>query len=213
MKKVVFLGAKEIGRKCLTELFARQEELGFMLLSVGTSPKGEGVREFCMRHKILMIADLDELLSLDFDILFCVQYHQILKPQHIFCAKEIAFNLHLAPLPEYRGCNQFSFAIFNEDKEFGVSIHKIDEGIDSGDIAFEKRFLIPKDCFVEELVELASEYGFRLFANHLKQMIKGEYRLMPQKDIYATKREFHLRNEINALKEVNLHSCGGRGFN
>ncbi|MDE6958230.1 MAG: hypothetical protein K2O80_01545, partial [Helicobacter apodemus] len=199
MKKVVFLGAKEIGRKCLTELFARQEELGFILLSVGTSPKGEGVREFCMRHKILMIADLDELLSLDFDILFCVQYHQILKPQHIFCAKEIAFNLHLAPLPEYRGCNQFSFAIFNEDKEFGVSIHKIDEGIDSGDIAFEKRFLIPKDCFVEELVELASEYGFRLFANHLKQMIKGEYRLMQQKDIYATKREFHLRNEINAL--------------
>ncbi|WP_233704124.1 formyltransferase family protein [Helicobacter mesocricetorum] len=213
MKKVVFLGAKEIGRKCLAEVFARQKELDFTLLSVGTSPRGEGVRAFCMQHKIPMIADLDELLKLDFDILFCVQYHQILQLQHILCAKEIALNLHLAPLPEYRGCNQFSFAILNEDKEFGVSIHKIDSGIDSGDIAFEKRFLIPKDCFVEELVELASEYGFRLFANHLKQMIKGEYRLMPQKEIYATKREFHLRNEINALKEVNLHSCGGGGFN
>lgn len=213
MKKVIFLGAKEIGKKCLAEVFARQEELGFTLLSVGASPKAEGVRRFCMQHKIPMIADLDELLSLDFDILFCVQYHQILKPEHIFCAKEIAFNLHLAPLPEYRGCNQFSFAIFNEDKEFGVSIHKIDEGIDSGDIAFERRFKIPQNCFVEELVELANAYGVELFCENLEKMIKGEYRLIPQKDIYATKREFHLRNEINTLKVVNLHSCGGGGFN
>lgn len=137
MKKVVFLGAKEIGRKCLIELFARQEELGFTLLSVGRS--------------------------------------------------------------------LFSFAIFNEDKEFGVSIHKIDEGIDSGDIAFERCFKIPPDCFVNELVELANAYGLELFVNALGQMIKGEY--------YAIRREFHLRDEINALKVVNLHSCGVGGIN
>lgn len=49
-----------------------------------------------------MIKDLSVLLSLEFDILFSVQYHAILTQEQIECAKEIAFNLHLAPLPEYR---------------------------------------------------------------------------------------------------------------
>lgn len=209
MKKIVFLGAKEIGKQCLQELFTMQEALDFTLLAVGTSPRGQGIKEFCMQHKIPLIADLDELLELDFDILVSVQYHQILKPQHIFCAKEIALNLHLAPLPEYRGCNQFTFAILNEDKEFGVSIHQIDAGIDSGAIAFQKRFEIPKNCFVEELVELANTYGVELFSKNLEKMIKGDYRLIPQDSLFSSRREFHQRMEIENLKHIKLESCGG----
>lgn len=212
MKKVIFLGAKEIGGKCLQELFARQDALDFMLLAVGTSPRGQVVKEFCTQHKIPIIASLDELFKLDFDILFSVQYHQILKPQHIFCAQEIALNLHLAPLPEYRGCNQFSFAILSEDKEFGVSIHQMDEGIDNGAIAFQKRFKIPKNCFVEELVELANTYGVELFSENLEKMIKGDYQLIPQDSIFSPRREFHKRIEIESLKHIRLESCGGGGL-
>nr|WP_236033293.1 formyltransferase family protein [Helicobacter turcicus] len=152
------------------------------------------------------------LLDLEFDILFSVQYHAILKKEHINCAREIAFNLHLAPLPEYRGCNQFSFAILNADKEFGVSIHKMDEGIDSGAIAFEKRFIIPKHCFVDELVDLANAAGLTLFCENLEKMLQGQYTLIPQDSITSLRREFHLRNEIHTLKEVHLDSCGGGGL-
>ena len=213
MKKIVFLGAKEIGKQCLQELFARQDTLDFALVAVGTSPRGQAVKEFCIQHKIPLLTDLNGLFELDFDILFSVQYHQILKPQHIFCAKEIALNLHLAPLPEYGGCNQFSFAILNEDKEFGVTIHQMDEGIDNGAIAFQKRFKIPKNCFVEELVELANTYGVELFSENLEKMIKGDYRLIPQDSIFSPRREFHKRIEIESLKHIRLESCGGGGFN
>ena len=206
MKKIVFLGAKEIGKQCLQELFARQDTLDFALVAVGTSPRGQAVKEFCIQHKIPLLTDLNGLFELDFDILFSVQYHQILKPQHIFCAKEIALNLHLAPLPEYRGCNQFSFAILNEDKEFGVTIHQMDEGIDNGAIAFQKRFKIPKNCFVEELVELANTYGVELFSENLEKMIKGDYRLIPQDSIFSPRREFHKRIEIESLKHIRLAS-------
>ncbi|MCI5967948.1 formyltransferase family protein [Helicobacter sp.] len=212
MKKVVFLGAKEIGRQCLEILFQKQEGLGFEILAVGTSPRGVGVREFARAKGIPIIQDLDALLSLEFDILFSVQYHAILTQEQIECAKEIAFNLHLAPLPEYRGCNQFSFAILNGDKEFGVTIHRLEEGIDSGDIIFQKRFVIPKDCFVDELVELANTEGFKLFCENLEKMLKGEYQLIPQDSIKALRKEFHLRNEIEALKCVDLQACGEGAF-
>ena len=209
MKKVVFLGAKDIGEQCLRVLFERQENLDFKLIAVGTSVRGNGVREFASVKRIPIIEDLNELLSLEFDILFSVQYHAILKKEHIECAKEIAFNLHLAPLPEYRGCNQFSFAILNEDREFGATIHRLECGIDSGDIVFEKRFEIPRDCFVDELVELANEAGFKLFCENLEKMLKGEYVLTPQNCIKTLRREFHLRNEIEALKCVDLQAAGG----
>ena len=81
MKKIVFLGAKEIGKQCLQELFVRQDALDFTLVAVGTSPRGEAVKEFCIQHKIPLLTDLNVLFELDFDILLSVQYHQILKPQ------------------------------------------------------------------------------------------------------------------------------------
>lgn len=210
MKKVVFLGAKEIGVKCLEILVQKQESLGYEIVAVGTSPRGRGICELCKEKGLRLIVDLDEILEFSFDLLFSVQYHKILKPCHIACAKEMAFNLHLAPLPEYRGCNVFSFAIMHEDEEFGVSIHKLTSGIDSGDLLFEKRFLIPKNCFVDALVECANVYGVELFRENLSKMINGDYTLIPQNTIESLRKEFHLRNEIENLKCVDFAKvCGG----
>ncbi len=204
MKKVIFLGAKDIGVACLKELFLRQVELNYKIIAVLTSPRGEGIRNFCKKHDLAIFEHLDDILEKACDILFSVQYHQILSPRHIKIAKEIAFNLHLAPLPEYRGCNQFSFALLNDDKEFGVTIHRLEKGIDSGAIVFEKRFDIPSDCFVDELVKIASQYGFELFSSSLPALINGNYELIPQSSRISHRREFHLRREIDSLKCIDI---------
>lgn len=214
MKKVVFLGSKEIGYQSLAFMYEKMESLKFEIVAVGTNKKRDGgMLDFCSARGIRVLANLDELLGLDFDILLSVQYHEILKPHILKCAKEIALNLHLAPLPEYRGCNQFSFALFNEDKEFGVTLHKMDCGIDSGDIAFQMRFEIPQDYFVEDLVLLANDYGLKLLKDSLPRILSGDYTLTPQKSIPANRREYHARSEIESLKYVRLESCGGEGFN
>ena len=210
MKKIVFLGGKAIGKKCLEELFKRQNELECEIIAVGVSSRGKEIRDFCKAKGLRILENLDEFLDLDCDLLFSVQYHEILKPKHLACVKEMAFNLHLAPLPEYRGCNQFTFAILNDDKEFGVSIHRLEEGIDSGDMIFEKRFKIPPNCFVDELVSLANTYGVELFSQSLENLILGRFSLIPQSSIPAQKREFHLRKEIEKIKYINLAEiCGG----
>ena len=130
MREVTFLGGKEVGARCLEQLIERSSDLGFRISAVLPTPQGVTVRELAEKHELPIVSTLGELP--DCDVMISVQYHQILKIRDIQKAKSIAVNLHMAPLPEYRGCNQFSLAIINDDQEFGVTIHQLTEGIDSG---------------------------------------------------------------------------------
>jgi methionyl-tRNA formyltransferase len=135
IKTIAFLGAKNIGYECLKYLYGEKGKLNIKIACVLTNARGIKILNFCKKNKLMLIDDLSNFSKLPkVDIIISVQYDKILKKQHIVRAKQIAINLHLAPLPEYRGCNQFSFAILNNDKIFGTTLHKLEEGIDSGPI-------------------------------------------------------------------------------
>ena len=138
------------------------------------------------------------------DIGISVQFHLILKKVHIEKARKLFVNLHMAPLPEYRGCNQFSFAIINEDKLFGTTIHVLDEGIDSGDILFEKRFPIPNQPRISDLYNLTVGKSIKLFEESLPKLLNGDYSKRQQSSYYDRKKSFHLRKEINEIKRLDL---------
>jgi methionyl-tRNA formyltransferase len=53
-----------------------------------------------------------------------------------------SFNLHPGPLPEYAGLNVPSWAIYEGEHSHGVTLHWLDEGIDTGPIAWHERFAI-----------------------------------------------------------------------
>jgi methionyl-tRNA formyltransferase len=53
-----------------------------------------------------------------------------------------AYNLHPGPLPRYAGLNSVSWAIYRGEKEHGVTIHKMEAGIDTGATVFQERFPI-----------------------------------------------------------------------
>ena len=79
----------------------------------------------------------------------------------------------MAPLPEYRGCNQFSFAIYNGEKEFGTTIHKIDTGVDTGRILTERRFAILDDWCADELIDYTINESKKLFVESIDDVING----------------------------------------
>ena len=207
-KKVIFLGSKPIGYQCFDWLLQAQDELGIEVTGVLTQARkefsGENVlTALAAKHNIPVIATPDEIPACD--ILYSVQYHQILKAEHIEKAAHIAANLHMAPLPEYRGSNQFSFAIIDGKEEFGTTIHKMDVRIDHGDILFQKRFRIPYGCWVNELYELTFDASLKLFRQTLKHVIDGNYNPVPQQSLvhkYGT--SLHYRNEIATLKQIDL---------
>lgn len=88
---------------------------------------------------------------------------------HIFTAAEIAatpkgiWNLHPAPLPTYRGCNSYSHAIINDDTTYGVTLHRVDEGIDTGPILDSRTLPIHENETARQLHDRAQPIALELF--------------------------------------------------
>jgi methionyl-tRNA formyltransferase len=208
IKKIVFLGSKPIGYECLAYLIVQKDALNIEIAGVLTRARKEfgnehDLTELATTHSIPVIDNLENLPACD--IIYSVQYHEIIKQQHIDKASQIAVNLHMAPLPEYRGANQFSFAILDRKIDFGVTIHKIDTRIDHGDILFQKRFPIPENCWVNDLYELTYKASVDLFKKTLANLVAEDYMLVPQEMLekkFGTM--LHFRKEMGDIKVIDL---------
>lgn len=203
------MGSKPIGYDCFAYLIAEQEALNIQISGLLTHSRKEfgnahDLNELAREHNVPVLDSLDNIPECD--IIYSVQYHQILKKEHITKAKQVAVNLHMAPLPEYRGSNQFSYAIIEGKEEFGTTIHQIDERIDHGAILFQKRFPIPENCWVNDLYQLTYDASLKLFKQTLAHVISGNYTAVPQQTLenkYGS--SLHLRGEINKLKQIDLN--------
>jgi methionyl-tRNA formyltransferase len=82
----------------------------------------------------------EEVRNMRVDILLNVHSLHIVRAQILEVVKLGAFNLHPGPLPEYAGMNVPSWAILNGEKEHGVTLHWMTDGIDGGEIAYQERF-------------------------------------------------------------------------
>lgn len=208
MKSVVFLGSKPVGYRCFKDILERQADLQFSVAGLLTQSR----QEFAGDHDLASLAaayGVPVLTAPDAlpacDVLYSVQYHKILTPGQLAKARLRAVNLHMAPLPEYRGANQFSYALLDGKTEFGTTIHLMDPRIDHGDILFQKRFPIPAGCWVADLYEQTVEASVALFRDTLGAVLGEELPGIPQAQLetqYGT--ALHFKNEMAQLKEIDL---------
>ncbi|HYC39255.1 MAG TPA: formyltransferase family protein [Chitinophagaceae bacterium] len=205
---ILYLGSKKIGCECLRELLSIAAEEGAALKGILTNPQAAYAREITAlagERSIPVFAELDEILQLkDIDLLVSVQYHRILRREHIAVAR-LAVNYHMAPLPEYRGCNQFSFALFEGAKEFGTTVHRLENGVDSGAIIDEIRFPVDSKWDVSELYEATYRHTLNLFRRSIPQLLRRNYSLTPQQDLVASRgSRIYRRKDIERLKQINV---------
>jgi len=207
-KKVVFLGSKPIGYECFAHLIEQSGQMGITVAGLLTRHRREfggdyDLEALAMANNIPVFGQPDDMPECD--IIYSVQYHKILTQAQIAKARQVAVNLHMAPLPEYRGSNQFSFALLDGKKEFGTTIHNIDQLIDHGDILFQKRFAIPDNCWVNELYQLTYEASVKLFQDTIATIVSGDYTTYPQSALEASHgTSLHFRSEAEAIKVIDL---------
>jgi methionyl-tRNA formyltransferase len=88
---------------------------------------------------------------------------------HIFTPDELSIcpviNLHPAPLPTYRGCNSYSHAIINDDRWYSVTLHLVDEHIDTGNIILTRTIPIHTDDTAKTLHDRAQGAALSMFAD------------------------------------------------
>jgi methionyl-tRNA formyltransferase len=96
------------------------------------------------------------------------------------------FNLHASLLPRWRGAAPIHRAIMAGDKETGVMVMKMDEGLDTGAIAMAERVPIGADATTGELHDELARLGADLMLRALAALEKGQLQLTPQAAMGAT---------------------------
>jgi len=103
-------------------------------------------------------------------------------------------NFHYGHLPNYRGRFIVSHAIFNEEEEICATVHYVDEGIDTGDIIYEKWIPIKKTDTARTLYTRCTNISLILFERVLKQIIKGN--ILPRK-VQEGKGHYYTNTPLN----------------
>ena len=116
---------------------------------------------------------VEKLKSFEPDVIVVVAYGVILRTPVLEAAKYGCINVHASLLPKYRGAAPIQWAILNGEKETGVTIMQMDEGLDTGDILAVSRLPIEPDETGASLFDKLSLLGGPLLLSVLDEAEKG----------------------------------------
>jgi methionyl-tRNA formyltransferase len=98
------------------------------------------------------------------DLIVSMSFDQIFKKEIINLPRFKSINCHAGKLPFYRGRNVLNWVLINDESEFGITVHFIDEGIDTGDIILQKIYPInDNDDYSTLLAKAYEECGSLLY--------------------------------------------------
>jgi methionyl-tRNA formyltransferase len=96
-----------------------------------------------------------------------------------------AVNVHGGLLPHYRGGHVTQWAIINAEREFGVTLHYIDEGLDTGPVIAEQRFALDEADDAYSVRAKLCEAGSQLLTTWWPRLIDGTAPRVPQDESRA----------------------------
>jgi methionyl-tRNA formyltransferase len=120
-------------------------------------------------RRVRDVAFADEIRAEGVELLLNVHSLYVVKREIVAAPSIGSFNVHPGPLPEYAGLNAPSWAILHGERTHGVTVHWMDAGIDTGEIAYEARFEIAP----EETAFTLSAKGVRAAIPLLRRLLEA----------------------------------------
>ena len=140
----------------------------------------------------------NHLLIKHFDYVVSYISPWIVPKQILLNTKIAAINFHPGP-PEYPGIGCTNFAIYNGKREFGITVHRMWEKVDSGDIVLVKRFPIFENDTVYILTQRVYAYIYISFVD-IFPLILSKSPLPKSEEVW--KRKPFTRKELNELCRI-----------
>src|SRR5213083_1604129 len=205
--RIVFIGAGEIGVPTLRVLLQSSEHDLVAVVTqpdkpvgraqqIEPSPIGKALAE--TKTSILQPARIknrqviDEIRALTPDIIAVMAYGQILPRTLLDIPRIACLNLHASLLPRWRGAAPIQAAIAAGDRETGITVMYMDEGLDTGDILLQRKIEIAPDETGASLYDKLAQIAQEALAEAILLLQKGKATRVPQEDdlaIYAPKLE------------------------
>jgi methionyl-tRNA formyltransferase len=129
---------------------------------------------------------LDRLIAARPDVLIVAAYGLILPPRVLEIAPHGALNIHASLLPRWRGAAPIQRALLAGDRESGITIMKMDAGLDTGPMLSLHRLTITADDDAQSLHDRLAALGAEAIVGALADIGAGRARLAPQPDVGAT---------------------------
>lgn len=120
------------------------------------------------------------------DCIVVAAYGQILKKDILDIPKYGCLNVHASLLPKYRGAAPINWAIIEGEKETGITIMEMDEGMDTGDILKSKAIPIEETDDSESIHDKLSILGSQLILETLEDIKNDNIQKIPQDENLAT---------------------------
>jgi methionyl-tRNA formyltransferase len=130
-------------------------------------------------------AAIAELLSLEPELVVLADYGQIV-PRELLGLRHGALNLHPSLLPRHRGATPIPAAILAGDRETGVTLMRMDEGLDTGPIVAIERAPLAADDTAPAVEARLATVAAELLATSLDPWLAGELEPIPQSVVGAT---------------------------
>ena len=118
------------------------------------------------------------------DLFVSMSFNQIFKKEIINLPKMKTINCHAGKLPFYRGRNPLNWALINNEKEFGITTHYVDIGIDTGDILVQETYPITDDDDYNTLLKKAHVECANVLYEAVKGLQTGTAKPVKQFDIH-----------------------------
>jgi methionyl-tRNA formyltransferase len=194
--KIAFAGTPDFAATVLRGLISSPHKVG-LVISQPDPRKGRGrrtkrtpVAELAHSYDLLLrqpasISEISDELS-DYDALVVAAYGQILRPETLYAASEGAWNVHASLLPKYRGAAPVERAIMTGETETGVTIIRMDEGLDTGPMALQHPVAIPPEMDAGELTDRLARTGAKAIVEGLDLLQTNTLILVDQDNRHAT---------------------------
>lgn len=199
--RVIFMGSSPLSAVSLQALLDSPVCRVIAVVTQPDRPKGRDlklratpVKELALRAPILVLQPerarspdfVSQARALQPDLIAVAAYGQILSKDLLDVPRFGCLNVHTSLLPRWRGAAPIQTAILNDEPETGVTIMKMDEGLDTGPIIAQESTPIRPEDDAQTLHDRLAEMGARLLATTLPDYVSGTLPLRSQPTEGAT---------------------------
>lgn len=223
--------AKAIPRECIVALICAENrpqyhkdcqklanELNRPMLIQPTLKKSEALKKF-----------YTDVQNLEADLGLCCSYSQLLTNDFIQILKQEIFNIHASLLPKNRGPNPIQWAIIKNENETGISIHRVSNKLDAGNIIAQKVIPIEqtdtwcdlKQKIDQKILSFINETLPSLMNRNYTETVQNEQNASQNPRLSSDSPEIHfsqmddlqvynlIRAQVHPLKGAYIHTKSG----
>jgi methionyl-tRNA formyltransferase len=199
MIKVVFMGSPDFALHTLRALVMAYNVVGVVTQPDRSSGRGRELKSPPVKllaqelgipvmqpEKLKQPEAMDQLRAWSPDIIVLAAFGQILKTDVLELPRFGCINVHASLLPRWRGAAPINAAILHGDEETGVTIMKMDVGLDTGPMLAKRSIRLKPDDTAGSVFQALSTLGADLLLETLPDYLSGKLVLQPQPEEGAT---------------------------